>query len=376
MHQPLIAPLLFVTAANQLEHAFASPTAEGACDDGGAGVAVPLASGNAGVRACGALVSYVTNIPADLDGVLYATLTVFLGDGTGVGITGRVNSTIGPLGEIDAPRLSCGPLPEARATRPPIREPTTVLTPAPASSGDVAAADRAPPPTPRKPSLCVAAERSELQDVRETDAGPYFVHHPTPDIRTAPTVIFLPGGSGRRGSARRVWDNIFAGGSSTDAFRVVIPYSLEEDFIDGAARTFEILNEVLWCYGGDPAKVHLAGTSNGGLAAFALMASRPEHFATLLGAPGAFPVQDPTDVDPTVWADSWKTMVVASTRRWRSPASGLALACRRCGSEPRPSVVPFASRVSRATVPRSHWSCPWVRAAVLRGARHEDPDSR
>ncbi len=91
---------------------------------------------------------------------------------------------------------------------------------------------------------------------------------------------------------------------------MVIPYSFDADFIDEANRTFEILNEVLWCFGGDPAKVHLAGTSNGGLAPFALMVSRPEHFATLLGAPGAFPVQDPADVDPTVWAEALASRAV------------------------------------------------------------------
>ncbi len=141
---------VFNPTANQLEHAFTSPTAEGACDDAGTGVAVPLARGNTGVRACGGLVSYVTNIPADLDGVLFATLTVFPGDGTGVAIMGRVESTIGPLGEIDAAKLRCGP-----AMRPPTPEPTVAPTPAPASSGNVATAERVPPPSPREPENCV-----------------------------------------------------------------------------------------------------------------------------------------------------------------------------------------------------------------------------
>jgi len=57
---------------------------------------------------------------------------------------------------------------------------------------------------------------------------------------------------------------------------------------------------VLACYGGDPTEVHLAGTSNGGLAAFALMTVHPEYFATLLGVPGAFPVQDPATIDRAV----------------------------------------------------------------------------
>ncbi len=296
---------IFNPTTYQVERVSYSPTAEGACDDAGAGP-VPPARGAARVRTCDGLVSYVTQIPADLEGVLYADLVVFSGDGTAVGLTSRVESTIGPLGEIDASKLDCGPLPRARAMRPPtpVPAPTAILTPVPASSGAVAAAGRAPPPTPTEPSQCAPAEMDGLQDVTETATAPYFVHHPAPDNPSASTVIFLPGGSGRQGSAQRVWDNVFADAPGAQALRVVIPYTIDADFIGEANRTFAILNEVLWCYGGDPAKVHLAGTSNGGLAAFALMVARPEHFATLLGAPGAFPVQDPTVVDPAVWAEA------------------------------------------------------------------------
>ncbi|MBI2940346.1 MAG: hypothetical protein HYY04_07880 [Chloroflexi bacterium] len=103
----------------------------------------------------------------------------------------------------------------------------------------------------------------------------------------------------------------------------MVPYSVEDDFIDEAGRTFEILDEVLACYGGDAAKVHIAGVSNGGLVAFALMLARPDRFATLLGAPGSFSRQD-----PAAWAralagravfngvgsndDGWKSEVKAT----------------------------------------------------------------
>ncbi len=77
---------IFNHATYPVEHVSYSPTAEGACDDDGAG-RVPPARGAARVRACGGLVSYVTQIPADLAGVLYANLVVFPGDGTAVGLT-------------------------------------------------------------------------------------------------------------------------------------------------------------------------------------------------------------------------------------------------------------------------------------------------
>jgi predicted esterase len=62
----------------------------------------------------------------------------------------------------------------------------------------------------------------------------------------------------------------------------------------GEARlVVAIVDEVLACYGGDAAKVHIAGMSNGGHAAFETMLTYPERFATLLGAPGSFPTEDP-----------------------------------------------------------------------------------
>lgn len=90
-------------------------------------------------------------------------------------------------------------------------------------------------------------------------------------------------------------------GVGVDEFRVVVPYASSEDFdfIDEAGRTFTILDEILACYGGDAEKVHLGGVSNGGHAAFAIMLARPQLFATLLGAPGAFPRQDSAE-----WADA------------------------------------------------------------------------
>ncbi len=129
---------------------------------------------------------------------------------------------------------------------------------------------------------------------------PSVIRRPTTDDPGAPTVVFLAGGSGGRSSAQRVWEVVFAGRSEANRFQVVLPYSVDVNFIDEAPRTLAIVNEVLACYGGDPREVHLAGTSNGGLAAFALMATHPEYFASLLGVPGAFPVQDPATIDPAL----------------------------------------------------------------------------
>lgn len=301
---PLCAGTSVLSAvSHQVEHLSNAPTAAGACDPAGAGQ-VTLASADRGVRACGAVVSYITGIPAETPGVLYASLVAFRGDGTGVGLSSRLETTWGPTAELDSRSLGCGPLPVARAIPPstPTPAPTLVATPAPASTGSVAAVDRVPPPSPTRPRQCAPLGNGELQEVTDSTAAPYFIHRPTVDDhgRGVPTVVFLGGGSGGRSSAQRVWEILFAGRPETSRFQVVLPYSIDVNFIDEAPRTLAIVNEVLACYGGDPSEVHLAGTSNGGLAAFALMAAHPEYFASLLGTPGAFPVQDPATIDPAV----------------------------------------------------------------------------
>ena len=288
-------------ATHQVEHLSSSPTSAGACDPAGAGQVV-LAPAGRGVRACGDEVAFITGIPAETTGVLYASLTTFRADGTGVGISSRLETTTGPIDELDTSNLSCGPLPVARSvpSPTPTPEPTVIATVAPASSGSVAAADRAPPPSPTRPSRCASLGYGGLQELTSLAAGPYFIHRPTTGAPGAPTVVFLAGGSGGRASAQRVWDVVFAGRPETNGFQVVLPYSIDANFIDEASRTIAIVNEVLGCYGGDPREVHLAGTSNGGLAAFALMTAHPEHFATLLGVPGVFPVQDPATIEPAI----------------------------------------------------------------------------
>ena len=145
------------------------------------------------------------------------------------------------------------------------------------------------------PAYCVTAEHGTLQDISTTPASPYLIQHPEPGGPSTPTVIFMPGGSGNRNIALRAWANFLSGGAGADRFRLVVPYAEGIDLIDDAQRVFGILDEVLACYGGDASQVHIGGTSNGGLASFALMLARPELFASLLGAPGGFPFnqQDP-----------------------------------------------------------------------------------
>ena len=109
----------------------------------------------------------------------------------------------------------------------------------------------APAPTPtvtvpvpaaalEKPAYCVHAETDKLQEVKGTPAGPYFVHHPTTDSPTGPTVIFPPGGFGSRRSAQRVWNNYLSEGSGGGEFRLVVPYSPDEIGFMGEARIIQL----------------------------------------------------------------------------------------------------------------------------------------
>jgi predicted peptidase len=139
---------------------------------------------------------------------------------------------------------------------------------------------------------CAPTLSGMLQDVVGTPASPYFMHHPEQPTDETPTVIFLPGGAGTRTIARDfIWKNWLSRGRRLDAVRVVIPYVADGSRMtrEEAGRTLRILEEVLACYGGARARVHLAGTSNGGRHAFYLMAEAPGRFASLLGAPGVFP---------------------------------------------------------------------------------------
>lgn len=287
--------------SGQLEHMSLSPTAPGACRDTRNGNRI-LTAPDAGSRKCASSWVYLSGIPADTAGTLYANAAVFLADDTGVGVTSGFDSRTHPLPEIAASSVNCGPLPRAHELQPPTPTPAPTRFPTPALAAGTASARRAPPPQPRKPAECPSPQPGNLQNIASTAAGPYFVHHPSSAGPKTPTVVFLAGGSGRQSAAERIWNVYFAGRPEADSFRVVLPYAVGGDYIDESSRTVDIVAEVLGCFGGDPAEVHLAGASNGGLAAFSVMMKHPEYFATLLGAPGAFPVQNPKTVDKKVWA--------------------------------------------------------------------------
>ncbi len=70
----------------QFEFISNSPTSPGACD-GDPTASIVLAGPDAGVRICAGLVSYITEIPDDISGFLFATINLFPDTGPALGVT-------------------------------------------------------------------------------------------------------------------------------------------------------------------------------------------------------------------------------------------------------------------------------------------------
>ncbi len=145
--------------------------------------------------------------------------------------------------------------------------------------------------TPPPPDWCLAPEEGALQEVTfDHPEAPYFLSHPLAASEDTPTILFLGGGSGDQGSAQASWDLFFTQGQGIAEVRAVLPWADTGTLSDDPSRILALRDEVLDCYGGDPDRVHLAGTSNGGRLAYDLALEGAGGFATLLGIPGV-----PTD---------------------------------------------------------------------------------
>lgn len=149
------------------------------------------------------------------------------------------------------------------------------------TAGDTGTGD-----TPFTPAEGCPAREEGWQEITD-GVSPYFVTHPLDGATGGPTVLFLPGGPGDRGSAEATSNAFF----DTDprGYRIVVPYDTSGDYPDTAPPVEEILDHVASCFGGDPARVHLAGHSNGGYLAYNVVG--PElaaRFVTVTGAPAYF----------------------------------------------------------------------------------------
>lgn len=159
-----------------------------------------------------------------------------------------------------------------------------------AAATDSAGSDAGDDSSDAGPDFDCPAPTPGFQDINTTPASPYLMVHPTvsADEVNGHILVFLAGGPGDSGSANIGFNAFLSRGGGVGNFISVMPYTTDGDLSDEGERIAAVVDEVLACYGGEAGEVHLAGTSNGGRAAFGIMLEQPEHFATLLGAPGYF----------------------------------------------------------------------------------------
>jgi predicted esterase len=138
------------------------------------------------------------------------------------------------------------------------------------------------------PEWCEPATVGDLQHNTTHPQQPYWIWHPDTDALDVPTVVFLPGGGGGDPVGTGVFGSWLSRGEGLPTARYVIVTSADDNLTDEWDRIVPVLDEVLDCYGGDRDNAHIAGTSNGGLAAFSVMLDHPDRFVSLLGAPGVW----------------------------------------------------------------------------------------
>lgn len=212
------------------------------------------------------------------------------------------------------------------------------------------------------PAFC-PAPTADLQDVVGTPAGPYFVHHPDVAGPNVHTVVFVPGADGSRDiTTDFIWPLWLANGSRLGELRVLIPYTSDGDIRDETARFAAVAKEALECFGGDPAHVHLAGTSNGGLAAFQALLEHPEPFATLLGAPGAFEVPPSDEALRQAFTGKAALLCVGQLddRSWRSAATNLHARLEQLGLDSTLAELPGQGHILEASFDESLFFDFWL----------------
>jgi pimeloyl-ACP methyl ester carboxylesterase len=138
-----------------------------------------------------------------------------------------------------------------------------------------------------------------LATVTESAVGPYLLRVAPGSTEATDVVLFMPGGPGSIETAMPTYDLWLSGGDGLDDFTVVVPYADDGNVQDEHDRVLSVLDEVLACTCSS-GRVHLGGTSLGGLSAFAMMVATPDRFVTLLGAPGLFDSLDADVLGPAL----------------------------------------------------------------------------
>ena len=103
-----------------------------------------------------------------------------------------------------------------------------------------------------------------------------------------PAILALGGGPQTMDTVDRVLNSNFRAEAEKRGYIVVAPAAPDDDlFFEGGARIFpEFLKLILADYKIQQNKFHIAGPSNGGIAAFHVAALHPEYFLSVTAFPG------------------------------------------------------------------------------------------
>lgn len=106
--------------------------------------------------------------------------------------------------------------------------------------------------------------------------------------KTYPAILAFGGGPQTMNTVDRVLDSNFRAEAEKRGYIVIAPAAPDGDlFFEGGARIFpEFLKMILRDYRIQDSKFHIAGPSNGGIAAFHVAALYPEYFLSITAFPG------------------------------------------------------------------------------------------
>jgi poly(3-hydroxybutyrate) depolymerase len=106
--------------------------------------------------------------------------------------------------------------------------------------------------------------------------------------KTYPAILALGGGPQNMSTVDRVLSSNFRPEAEKRGYIVVAPAAPDDElFFEGGARIFpEFLKMILADYKIQGNKFHIAGPSNGGIAAFHVAALHPEYFLSVTAFPG------------------------------------------------------------------------------------------
>ena len=139
----------------------------------------------------------------------------------------------------------------------------------------------------------MAPARAELLEQTKKVAG-YTVHYKVvlPDgydaTRSYPAIIAFGGGPQTMNTVNGVMSRNFRTEAEKRGYIVVAPAAPDgELFFEGGARIFpDFLKMILADYKIQGGKFHIAGPSNGGIAAFHVAAANPQYFLSVTAFPG------------------------------------------------------------------------------------------